>query len=475
MNVLLIQPPDAPPDVEPRDSAYGRSARFVPSWDLLCLRAYLLNRTRFGCEFVDARLFTNLERDLAERIARTPDLAMAVVQTSSLGLGPAAAVTGLVRRAAPALKIAVCGQHPSQFPAHSHALHDADYAFCGDPEPILRNLMDCAGVEHRLQRVPGLRLSQQPPVEPYWLPDLKSLVLPDWSGVAWGAYAPDPSRQGALAEMRLSRGHTRTPQDRAQGNATEPLRQWPMERAANALQRCASAGIVELFLNDPPGFWTDARVGEWCAALDRAHNSQPWSFQTWPRPLSPDLIQSLQLGACRRIEFVFPSAQQETLSRYGYQTPAREFAGTVKALQNAGIEVQARIWVGGPEEQKGERDRVARLLSQLQFCPFSLHPFPLVFDSPLYREVDAPGKPALEAWIRWARDPWMAERPIALWGDQKARAYVEATMERIDTSVMNNPRHRLLRAVEKIRSIHVIESLENFALSRLRRAGPPPP
>lgn len=474
MNILLIQPPDAPVAVAPRDSTVGSPSRFVPSWDLLCLRAHILNRTRFGCEFVDTRFFNDMARQLADRVAGIPDLRLAVVQTTSLGLGPAAAVIELLRRIAPYLRIAICGQHPSQFPAHSDALPDVDFALCGDPEPILRNLMDCLDVESRLRRAPGLRLAGQSPVDPYWLPDLKSLSLPDWAGVTWAGYTQPAPRQGAVAEMRLSRGHSRTPADRAFGGMNEPMRVWPLDRAASSMQKCGSVGIVEVFISDPPGFWSESRLRDWCAALQRAHSSQPWSFQLLPTFLSDDLIRSLQMVACRRVEFILPSAEAETLSRYDCHMKPVDLARTIEALKSAGIDAEARFWLGGPEEHKGERERVVRLIRQLNFCPYSLHAFPLAFDAPLFQDVDAPGKPSIATWIKWARDPWMAERPTALWGDQKARDYINNTMDQIQKLVMANPGRRLLRAVGKFRNTRIIESLENLAIGLMRRASETP-
>ena len=45
MNIVLVQPPDAAMPVVPLDSTYGDAVRYVPPWDLLCLRSFILSKT----------------------------------------------------------------------------------------------------------------------------------------------------------------------------------------------------------------------------------------------------------------------------------------------------------------------------------------------------------------------------------------------------------------------------------------------
>ncbi len=244
MHVLLIEPPDPAAPVPLRDSAHGRGARFAPSWELLSLRNYLLSRTGYTCHYFDARMEVDVESAIAAHLASSPDLRLVVIRATSLGIGPAAMLIEMIHRARNGIRVAITGPHPSQFPEHSDALPGADFFACGDPEPIIRNLLDTLDVEPRRRRIPGLRERGQPTVTSYWLPDASTFLFPEWTGIFWNAYALPAPRQGAGATMRLSRGHTRADADRAHGGIREPLRIGSMERAAQTLAKCGSAGII---------------------------------------------------------------------------------------------------------------------------------------------------------------------------------------------------------------------------------------
>ena len=473
MNVLLIQPPDPPLPMLPFEPPSGTSRMFSPPWNLLCLRAYLLERTRHGGSFLDCRFFDDLEAGLTEAIRTTPDLGAAVVNTATLALGQAAAVVEIIKRSFPAVKTVLCGQHPSQFPDHVGAMPRVDFSLAGDPEPILRNLLDCLDVEARLRRVPGLVRSGGDPVAPYWLTDLKALSLPDWQGVFWGGYRVGSAGSVCRASVRLSRGHTHVPADRAFGENHEPLRFWPLDRMASVIQRCTGMGVSEVFLADPPGIWTPERLDQWCALLDTNRNAVPWSLQLLPTLLGDDTVGAMQAAGCRRVEFLFPSCDPEVLERYGCVVRPRDVADTLASLRASGIGAHARFWIGGPEERHGAADRTARTIRALGFPPFSLHPFPLALDSPIYQDYFESSATHLDQWVQWSRDPWMFERPVSLWGGSSDAPLIEQEFDTIVRAVQRSPSRLVHRALDHLKLKPVLSAMEEKVLSvvapRLRK------
>lgn len=469
MNVLLIQPPDPPQPVTPFEPSPGSSRLFSPPWSLLCLRAYLLERTRHRCSFFDCRFSGNLEAELVEAIRNTPDVAVAVVNTSTLGLGQAAAAVEIIKRNFPNIKAALCGQHPSQFPNHVGAMPRVDFSLAGDPEPILRNLLDYLDVEPRLRRVPGLVRPGAETVEPYWLADLRGLSLPDWQGVFWGGYRVGTTGPLCRAAARLSRGHTHLPADRAFGESHEPLRFWPLERMASAIQRCTGMGVSEVFLADPPGIWTPERLNQWCAGLESSRNAVPWSLQLLPTFLGEDTVNAMLMSGCRRVEFLFPSCAPAVMEGYGCVVSPREVAGTMDLLRAAGVQVHCRFWIGGPEERHGAAERVIRTIRMLGFRPFSLLPFPLALDSPIYQDYFKSSATHLDDWVQWSRDPWIFERPVSLWGGQADAPLIEEQFEAIIESVQRSPYRLVHRLLEHLKLKPVISALEEKVLGLLPR------
>ena len=423
---------------------------FSPPWDLMCLKAYLSERTRHAGHLLDCRLYAALERELVEAISSVPGPRLAAVQTETTNLGQAAAILEIVKRHFPNTATAVMGPHPSQFPEHA-LLPRADFAIAGDAEPTLRNLLDCLGREQRLFRIPGLIFDRRDDHTPYWLPNLKGLSVPEWETFFWRGYQLASPDGFSRVAMRLSRGHTRLPADRAFGGAREPLRFWPLERLAKNLQRCAIPGINEVFVADPPGFWTVGRLRDWCAALKRVRNMQPWSLQLLPAIANEEIISTLYEARCTRVQFVVPSCEPDAIARYGCNVSEHDLAGTVALLKRFGIRAHTRFWLGGPEEVGGEEARILRYLRVLGYDSFSLAPFPFFLDAPLYEETaDRKDAPSPTDWMQWAWDPWNLQRPLPFWGGEEAAHDVRRTMTRIRHRAKRSPKRLAQRAVNRL-------------------------
>ncbi len=451
--------------VVPLDSTYGDAVRYVPPWDLLCLRSFILSKTKHQAAVVDCRLFADIEMNFLETLRAVPEPRMVVIDTPSLSLGQAVAVAEMTKANFPGTRVVLCGQHPSKFPTRIASIPHIDYAISGDPEPVLKSLVDFIDSDARLSRVPGLIKPGAFESGPSWLADLRALPLPDWQGVFWPAYEAGPRQAGWRAKVRISRGQSGQAADRAFRQSGEPLRIWPLDRMAACIQRCAHLGVVEVFVDDPPGIWTEDRLRAWCTALRDDRNSQAWALQLLPSDVSADTAALLYSAGCRRIEILFPSADLDILRHYGCDLTLGQIADSVKLLHGAGIQVKACFWLGGPEEDPGEVARVVRVIRHLGFCPFSLKSFPFAFDAPLYDEVPVTeDKPQIDTWLNWARHPWTEERPLPLWGGRTAQAQITEMIGEIEQAITRSPERRLRRMINTIRSRNWVVEMENMAL-----------
>lgn len=446
--------------LEPRDLRV-----FAPPWELQCVRQFLLSRTRHLCDIADCRLYADLESELTEA-ARVAEAQVAVVFASTERLGEAAAVLDILKRRVPDAITALAGPHASQFPEHAVAIPRADFIIAGDPEPILHNFLDNADIPQRLQKVPGLLFRDGPAREAYWLDNLRSLSLPEWDGVFWPAYRSRPDEPGR-AVARLSRGHTRCPADRSFGRAYEPLRLWPMERLAAAIQKCGPFGISEVFLDDPPGVWSAANLRFWCSILSSVRNVQPWSLRMLPTHLQDDTILLLYQSLCRRIEFLFPSADPEILRSHGCVIEPRELSRTFGALEKAGITVHCRFWLGYPGAEVQNEVAVPRTIRQLGYRPFAVEALPFRLDAPLCEDIGEPAAAVLNEWLRWVVEPWTHDRPLTMWGDADAAARVDKAIRQIDRKIRHNPARIVRAAFDALRSTSWIHYLETKALGYL--------
>ncbi len=412
MNVLLVQPPDPTTPIRPLPLTASYSPLFAPCWEILCLHAFLKERTGHLASVLDCRLFSDLEHDLIKAIEAKPNTDMLVIKATSHALGQTAAVLAIAKRHFPQITTVLFGEFPSQFPEKVFSMSNIDFALAGDPEPVLRNLLDHIELPQRLKRTPGLIYPGAENPTRYWLPQLHSLSLPDWKDVFWSAYREDHIR----AELRVSRGHTGQAADRAFGRGHEPLRLWPFDRVASTVQKCGHLGVSEIILTDPPGLWTPEHLAQWCSSLRHIRNRQPWVIRLLPTRITPEMAATLKTVACKRVEFIMPSCDPELLQRHGSALNTQLMIYTRKVLQDHEIEVQTHFWFGGPEEKEHEAQRVLRMLKELGYPSASLHSFPFAMHSMLYAELsETRPTPHLEDWINWSRDPWTVKRPLPLW------------------------------------------------------------
>jgi hypothetical protein len=468
MHVLLIQPPEPPQPVKPLDLAGNHVHLFAPPWDTLCLQAYLRDHTRHMANLADCRLYTNLEQELVEAIRALPEPRVLAINTISHALGQAAAVLAIARRHFPDTTTVLYGEFPSQFPDHVSAITGADYGLAGDPEPILRNLLDYIDIPPRLKRTPGLIFDGGESSEPYWLKQLSGLSVSEWQDVFWGAYRSEAAHDTIRAQVRLSRGHTHLPADRGFGRDNEPLRVWPLDRVAKVIQKCANQGVNEVMLTDPPGFWSPRQVQRWCAELKHIRNRQKWRLQLLPTLLSDANLMDMASAACSGVDFIFPSCDPELLQQYGCILKPEELNATIEAVQSYDMSVRVRFLVGGPEERPGEAERISTTVHALDYANASLHPYPFAMHSPLYAELTkTESVPHLQDWLDWSRDPWTAERPLPLWhGHTSIEAYNKIYTD-VQRALGRSPRHFWKKFLNHLQSRNWIRTLEDKALAMM--------
>jgi hypothetical protein len=462
-HVWLIQPQDPINAVAPIDAAGGDTLRFSPSWELMCLQAFILDRTGHTCTLIDIRTFESMSHAL-NKLNNPPDPrsdGIVVIFTTTHHLGPVGSIIEYVDRNFPDLLIVLCGPFVNSFPDALRLIPNVDFGLCGDPENILRNLLDFIDIEHRLNLVPGLILPNQPAKQPHWLSNLQALSLPEWYRINWNLYQSTDVLHLLRAEARLSRGNSGTPGDIACSSPGEPVRHWSFPAMAQSFQKCAGQGIYEIYLNDPPGFWTDAHISEWCRQLLVFRNTQPWAIQLIPRTLPDGILNSLAENSCHRIEFIIPTCDESRKSDFGITISDHEFLALLEQLAARNIRAELIYWVHGPGENINEAERVLRHLTTLHYPKFAVYPFPLNHDSVLYKNNQDSGgnPPPITEWIAWAQKPDSAQPP-GLWGGISDLANCKKTIQTIQRKVTRNPYRQLSRAVRRMRMNRKVAALE---------------
>ncbi len=426
MFVLLVQPPTS----NAGDGGLPWPEPAAPPWDLVCLHAYLRSRTGHRVELFDARLHDDWAHALENQLPRDSRDTVLVVRARLDEWPAACAVFKVSTQLAPDALRVLAGPAASACPAAAASRAGASAVMAGDPEPILRALLENRHTPGRLRLIPGLALPGQD-TKPFWWPDLGQLPVPAWDSLPWNQYTRRAAG-GVRALVRISRGHPGEAADRATGGAGEPLRVWNLDRLAASFGKCAHLGVVENVMVDPPGLWTVDRLRAWCEALQSARNTHPWSLRMLPRKLSPAEAFALRQAGCRRVEFILPSARPGELAHYGIRGDAQALSMALRELTACGLEVLLRCWVGGPGAGAAHREaRSWRWLAwRLQHPPMRFQVFPLALDAPLLQtEKPPPDTPTLAAWLEHDQP---ADVTIPAWGGKTGLAHAQATAQTLN-------------------------------------------
>ncbi len=346
-----------------------------------------------------------------------------------------------LRRIAPRLPLAVWGEFPSAHPDLAGRL-PCDYALAGDPEPILRALLDNLDLPSRLKQVRGLIMISHPRSTSAWLSNLHGLSTPDWRHVAWASYQPRWPAGPTRASIRISRGQIAVADNHPFGGRPQPLRKWPLKKIAAVVQLCSSRHVLEAFLDDPPEVWTDDTLMSWCETLISIRNAQPWALRLPFRRTHPAAVRALFSSRCRRVEFILPAVASENLALFNCEPPAAMRA-VISEMKQAGIITDLTFWVGGPWRRGSEGKNILRIINDLMPHNAVILPYPMLPPSPLPDTVQSQGTPTITEYLDWALDPWTKQRPLLVWGGSAAVEDIRRTMEYVRHRLKRKPRFLL--------------------------------
>ncbi|MFO1492380.1 MAG: hypothetical protein U1F87_16080 [Kiritimatiellia bacterium] len=432
-----------------------------PDGALLCLSAHLAARSRHGCRVIDLNMHRDPPAALRQAILDTPLPRLLLIRVSFSSLPESIALTLFARETFPDLRIGWFGPFPTVFPGQARELSGVDFVISGDPEPVMRGMLDFYGLPQRVTKVPGLWI-ENPPVHPgpAWMDNLKGRDLTYWTS-CWHddpATLLEPDSQES--RLRLTRGHTGLPCDRAHPGLGQPVRRMDFREMAVLFDKLASLGVTSIAMDDPPGAWDLETLGEWCAMLDACRNSRKWSLTLIPSVLPDELVSRLRNSWCGRVDFLFPSCDPENLRKYGCLLRPEQLRGTLRRLRAQGVDARAVFWIGGPEESAGEAARVYHALVKMGLPDHRLEPFPYHPDSQLAAEQHGgPAAPDIDDWFRRAM-ALEEDLPALAWGGAAGAGAVRATAAEIRRRLEKNPVRWARGALQAIREFDWQEAIE---------------
>ena len=457
MNVILAEP------IQPaRDHPLGPPAvPAFPDGALLGLSAHLAARSRHGCRVIDLNMHRDPPAALRQAVLDTPLPRLLLIHVRYTSLPEAIALTYFARQTFPDIRIGWFGPFPTTFPDQARGVAGVDFALCGDPEPVMRGMLDFYGLPQRVTKVPGLWI-ENPPAHPgpIWLDPLNGRDLTYWTSCWYADPATLREPDSGEARARLTRGHTGLPCDRAHPGLGRPLRRMDLREMAVLFDKLPSLGVTSIAMEDPPGVWDPDTLSEWCGMLDSYRNSRKWSLTLLPAVLSDDLVTRLKNSWCGRVDFLFPSCDPALLQKYGCLLRPDQLRGTLRRLKAAGVHSRAVFWIGGPEESPGEAARVYAAITRLGLPDHRVEAFPYHPDSMLAAEMHGtPNAPDIDDWFRRAM-ALEEDLPPLSWSGPGAPDSLRTTAAEIRRRMEKNPRLWTRNAMHTLRNIDWQDEIE---------------
>lgn len=464
MKVLLIDLPEQFGRYASPSELFKEHPCFCPDWDLLCLQSFIRERTGYLADYIDARLFRDLEVNLHSALEASAPFSAAMARVTAATIGQAVAVLDTVKAHYPSCASIVFGPFATQFPMRALALPRVDYAIAGDPEPVVKPLLSNLGRPRYIPRIEGLAVrGQQTAPTPKFVRDLSELKTPEIDEVFWPAYTPADGSPNCELALRIARGNSPSPIDHRLPYNEEPRRLWPLDRIAALVQKTLAVGIQRVYIDEPVGAWTDAMLKQWTSALISKRNSQTWGFKCLPGMLDDYTMDRLEQAYCGFVHLLIPSTRRDVLQALSRPHTPLLVRRCMQRFKEYGIQPHVQFLLDGPDAPRSEARRVIRWLRALGYPPFHLSLHPLHPESNLFERVgEARQNSILESLDAWSRNPWLSVPPSVAWSGPEGEKRFTRMKRRIYRAVKTSPVHWCNTAYSMIRSRNWIRSFEDW-------------
>jgi len=264
-----------------------------------------------------------------------------------------------------------CGQHVTAIPESIRGT-PIDYAVRGEPDLVVRELIDALDSGVEVREMPGviwidehgdlLDNERRAPIG-----DLDSLPFPDRSLLPAGRYFHPLARRHPFTTAITSRG--------CKGNClfcTSPsfygsgYRQRSSGHVLAELEVIHRAGFQEVLFRDELLSADQERLDEVCRGMLDRRIRLSWMCNVLVGDLDVDLMRLMKRAGCHTIMCGLESGDPNVLRRIRKNRRIEDMVRTFRDASRAGLATHAHIMVGNPGESESSLDQSRKLLRMLK-------------------------------------------------------------------------------------------------------------
>ena len=409
MRICFIIPPETH-SIEssvPKGLESGKGV--YPKLGLLYVAAYLEEKLGIVPSVIDAPA-ERLDYEGLERRVREVNPDLVGITTLTFNLIDCWKTVRLVKRAVPAAKTCVGGQHVTLYPNETLGLEGVDFVVHGEGEQVFVWLVEAlrkGGSFEDLSKIPGLGFIHDgtPSVNPHQhkLESLDELPLPARHLVDLDNYDHIAAEGDRLATMQTSRG---CPAKCLFCDIRmTKFRKRSAEHVLAELRYLVDRGVDDIFFVDDTITIDKNRLYEICDLIKRSGLEIHFKISARVDTVKPKLLEALKEAGCYRIHYGVESATPRHLKFLQKQTTPEKVARAFKWTHDVGIGTFAYCMIGIPTETREEMMNTVDFAIELDpdYAQFSIcTPYP---KTALYQSMLEAGYIPGDYWREFAQNP----------------------------------------------------------------------
>jgi len=415
MKVLLVNPPRDHSIASEVPTTVNSEVNTMPPLGLMYLEAWLFAHGDHEVRILDCLAegwdLARLEVEVRRQI---PDLVGLTGHTHDLV--DMLAVSRMVKRVSPEIRVWWGGPHVSDFPSQSMRHPEVDGCIPDEGEQAFAQVLDCLHRGRLPSDVPGVYFRQadgrvqhtgpRPPIE-----DLDALPFPRREALDLRRYSYVLGSQAIATSLLTSRG---CPYNCSFCN-TPGRGGWRHRSAANVvdeMQRCADLGIHEIYLIDDTFNVRPERTLAMCREIRDRNLRVNWNFRARVNLITAETMAAVKAAGCTRVHVGVESGTDEGLRILNKNLDTRMVREKFRILKDSGLTTVCYFMIGCPHERtRGDVLRTIDFAKELDpdyvlFGVLTPYPNTALFDEGVRRGILDP-----EHWNRFLLDPRPDFRP----------------------------------------------------------------
>lgn len=377
----------------------------TPPMGLLYIQA-AVEHSKHESIFLDADL-EGWSHEEAARQALSYKPNLVGLQAMTFTLPDAYLVAKAIKRLSPKVKVIIGGPHPTIYPKETVSLEGVDFAFAGEGEFGLIQLLDRLYEPQLWCTVPGLAYKNGGglyfnPVKEM-IKDLDSVPFPARDSSPYTRYTSILAKRNPITIMITSRG---CPFDCVFCNRMgRKYRCHSAEYVLREIESILNLGIQEIFIHDDTFTINRGRVEAICQGIIERKYDAIWEARTRVDCVDEDLLALMRRAGCHRLSFGVESGSKKVLKSMRKGVDIDRIRQVFSWCKREGIITLADFMFGNLDEEMEDIQKSLDLMKQIapDFVQYSIcSPYP---DTPLYQIGLENGIIPHDIWLEFAQNP----------------------------------------------------------------------